>query len=88
MVTLVVSKTGLNGSSLAGTLTFYVNGRRIDSIEKYVSSKGTSMTIGGLIMYGSQELYWNSAMKVDNVRLHGVALTDDEIEAIYNAEKQ
>jgi hypothetical protein len=87
MVTLVVSKTGLNGSSLAGTLTFYVNGRRIDSIEKYVSSKGTSMTIGGLIMYGSQELYWNSAMKVDNVRIHGVALSDDEIEAIYNAEK-
>ena len=88
MVTLVVSKTGLNGNSATGTITFYVNGRRIDSQQKNgVSSKGTSMTIGGLIMYGSQELYWNSAMKVDNVRIHGVALTDEEIEAIYNAEK-
>ena len=46
------------------------------------------MTIGGLIMYGSQELYWNSAMKVDNVRLHGVALTDDEVAAIYESEKK
>ena len=88
MVTLVISKTGLNGSGTTGTLTFYVNGRRIDSQQKTsIASKGTSMTIGGLIMYGSQELYWNSAMKVDNVRIHGVALTDDEIEAIYNAEK-
>lgn len=46
------------------------------------------MAIGGLIMYGSQELYWNSAFKVDNVRIHGVALTDDEVDAIYKAEKQ
>lgn len=88
MVTLVISKTGLNDNRATGNLIFYVNGRRIDSVQKLIRSRGTSMTIGGLIMYGSQELYWNSAMKVDNVRLHGVALTDDEIEAIYNAEKQ
>lgn len=89
MVTLVVSKTGLNGNGATGTLTFYVNGRRIDSVEKMsVSTKGTAMAIGGLIMYGSQELYWNSAFKVDNVRIHGVALTDDEVDAIYKAEKQ
>lgn len=89
MVTLVVSKTGLNGSGNTGNLTFYVNGRRIDSIQKTsITTKGTSMTIGGLIMYGSQELYWNSAMKVDNVRLHGVALTDDEVAAIYESEKK
>ena len=89
MVTLVVSETGLNGSGRTGNLTFYVNGRRIDSVQKVsIASKGTSMTIGGLIMYGSQDLYWNSAMKVDNVRIHGVALTDDEVDAIYNAEKQ
>lgn len=88
MVTLVVSKAGLNGNRDTGTLNFYVNGRRIDSSEKLIATKGTSMTIGGLIMYGSQELYWNSAMKVDNVRIHGVALSDEEVEAIYNAEKQ
>jgi len=89
MVTLVVSKTGVNGNGATGTLNFYVNGRRIDSAQKVsISSKGTAMTIGGLIMYGSQELYWNSAMKVDNVRIHGVALTDEEVAAIYNAEKQ
>jgi hypothetical protein len=89
MVTLVVSKTGLNGNGATGTMTFYVNGRRIDSVEKVsVSTKGTAMSIGGLIMYGSQELYWNSAFKVDNVRIHGVALTDDEVAAIYEAEKE
>ena len=87
MVTLVISKTGLNGNGNTGNLTFYVNGRRIDSVQKIIRSIGTSMTIGGLIMYGSRELYWNSAMKVDNVRLHGVALTDDEVAAIYEAEK-
>lgn len=90
MVTLVVSNTGLSDyiNSKMGTLTFYVNGRRIDSKEERIASLGTSITIGGRIMQGGNEVYWNSAFKVDNVRIHGVALNDDEIEAIYNAERK
>ncbi|MDE5571310.1 MAG: carboxypeptidase regulatory-like domain-containing protein [Prevotella sp.] len=90
MVTLVVSNTGLSDyiNSKMGTLTFYVNGRRIDSREERIASLGTSITIGGRIMQGGNEVCWNSAFKVDNVRIHGVALSDDEIEAIYNAERK
>ena len=45
------------------------------------------MTIGGSFLVNRNAEFWNSAFKVDNVRIHGVALNDDEVEAIYNAEK-
>jgi hypothetical protein len=89
MVTIVITKTGLNKNNGAtGTVTFYVNGRSIDSVEAFMKSYGTAMTIGGSFLMNGNVEFWNSAFKVDNVRIHGVALSNDEIEAIYNAEKQ
>jgi hypothetical protein len=88
MVSLVIKDAVTNGSGVtSGAMSFYVNGRKIDSAQKTIQTYGTAMTIGGLLKMNTTEI-WNSAMKVDNVRIHGVALTDDEIEAIYNAEKQ
>lgn len=88
MVTLVITKTGLNGSGASGSVIFYVNGRRIDAASNSViKSYGTAMTIGGSFLVNRNAEFWNSAFKVDNVRIHGVALNDDEVEAIYNAEK-
>jgi hypothetical protein len=88
MVSLVIKDAVTNSSGVtSGTMSFYVNGRKIDSANKTIQTYGTAMTIAGLLKMNTTEI-WNSAMKVDNVRLHGVALTDDEIEAIYNAEKQ
>ncbi|MBR2114901.1 MAG: carboxypeptidase regulatory-like domain-containing protein [Prevotella sp.] len=82
MVTIVLTKTGLDRNLAQGNAVFYINGRRIDSVSNSNSSRGNSITIGGKF-----DTMWNDAFKVDNVRIHGVALTDEEIEAIYNAEK-
>lgn len=88
MITLVLVDAVTNKSGVtSGTMSFYVNGRKIDSAEKTIQTYGTSMTIGGQLKINTTEI-WNSAMKIDNVRLHGVALSSDEIAAIYEAEKK
>ena len=87
MVTLVINNTGTKSSSgNTGTTVFYVNGRRVGSSEHLMKSYGTEMTIGGSFIYNKNIEFWNSAFKVDNVRIHGVALSDDEINAIYESE--
>lgn len=54
----------------------YVEGRLIDTIgDGWIWSNGESMQIGG-----------TDPMKVDNVRIHSVALSDKEIAEIYAAE--
>ena len=49
----------------------------------YRNSGAVSMSIGGGINGGSAD-----PMKVDNVRIYSVSLTDDEITSIYNMEKK
>lgn len=73
MLTIVCETSGNNSS-----VTLYVNGRRADSgtSSNYDAGGGTSMTIGG-----------RSALKLDNLRLYSVTLSDDEVADIYNREK-
>ena len=51
MVTLVITKTGLNGSGASGSVIFYVNGRRIDAASNSViKSYGTAMLNFGILL--------------------------------------
>ncbi len=80
MLTIVCEPSG---NTILSTL--YINGRRVDSgtSEKTNASGGTAMTIGG--SYGNS--IWAAPMKIDNVRLYNVNLTDDEVAALYEYEK-
>lgn len=71
--------------SFDNVIVLYINGVRIDSepIGSIVSN-GNSMMIGGKVEYSA----WADPMMIDNVRIHGVALTDAEVAAIYDAEKK
>ena len=63
--------------------TLFVNGKRVNTVhEEFSKSYGSTMTIGGIDF----DNVWAEAMKVDNVRLYGVALSDAEIVQIYNEE--
>ena len=63
--------------------TLFVNGKRINTVYEINSkSYGTKMTIGGIDF----DNVWAEAMKIDNVRIYGVALSDAEIVQIYNEE--
>ena len=61
----------------------YIDGQRVDALSaSYIGSEGNSMRIGGSI-----EGTWADPMIVDNVRIHSVTLSDEEIKTIHNAEK-
>lgn len=81
MLTMVIST---NGNENKGTCTLYVNGQLMASGTPYTydNDGGTTMSIGG---YAES---WADPMKIDNVRLYEVALTQEEITSIYNAERQ
>lgn len=70
----------------------YANGQRIEVFNGRIqlSSQGTMMYIGGMAEYiGNnwyQDGYWTDPMKIDNVRIYGVALTNEEVKAIYTEE--
>ncbi len=76
MVTIVCEPTG-GYKEVKSTL--YINGRKVDSgISGTINaSGGTAMAIGG-----------EASMKIDNVRLYNVTLSDDDVADIYNREKE
>ena len=62
----------------------YVNGRNLDTQAIYENyTDAVTLTIGGK----SRNLTWADPMKVDNVRIHGAVLTDEEVKQIYDYEK-
>lgn len=73
--------------------TVFLNGRKIDTIEYSggYAGLGNSMVIGGraiILNSGNYPLAkWANPMKVDNVRVHNVALTEAEVKQIYDYEK-
>ena len=82
--TMFTVVTTTEGSNSQGTCKFYINGQRIDTGTSYTNrnSGAISMSIGG--NFGS---FMSDPMKIDNVRLYSVSLTDDEVLSIYNSEK-
>lgn len=69
----------------SNNLSLYVNGRRIDATNSPWSCQagGDRMIIGGK----TSDFAWADPMKIDNVRLHNIALTDEEVKQIYDYEK-
>lgn len=82
--TMITVVTTTEGSNSQGTCKLYVNGKRIDTGTSYTNnnSGAISMSIGG--NFGN---IVSDPMKIDNVRLYSVSLTDDEVLSIYNSEK-
>lgn len=82
--TMLTIVTSTKENENKGTCTLYVNGQLMDSGTTYThdNNGGTTMSIGG---YANS---WADPMKIDNVRLYEVALTQEEITSIYNAERQ
>ena len=64
-----------------GVCKLYIDGRKADAGTSYTydNSGAKSMAIG------SSD---TDPMKIDNIRLYSVALTDNEVMEIYNAERQ
>jgi len=79
--TMISVVTSTNGSESIGEVRLYINGQRVDAGTSYTNrnSNAISMAIGGSN---------SDPMKIDNVRLYSVALTDTEIMEIYNAERK
>lgn len=76
--------TANNGESLV----LYVDGIRIDSEDVgEVLAGGNKMQIGGNGDGKVNGWSWADPMKIDNVRIHSVALSDNEVMQIYNSEK-
>ena len=73
----------------AQTTVIYLNGKRFDSakLKSNTNSSGTSMTIGGSYYYFGDQNNWADPMKVDNVRIYSVALSDEQVSQIYTSEK-
>ena len=78
----VVTSTEVNKSS--GTSKLFIDGKLIESktSDTNTNSGAVSMGIGGY--FDS----WADPMKIDNVRLYDVALSDEEVAGIYQKEKQ
>ena len=61
----------------------YMDGQRVDAITAtYIESQGESMTLGGSISNS-----WADPMIIDDVRIHSVTLSDEEVKTIYDSEK-
>ena len=78
MITVVTSTEGNNSE---GTCKLYINGQKA-----YTGTSYTNDNSGAIAMsIGSND---TDPFKIDNIRLYSVALTDDEVMEIYNAERQ
>ena len=78
MMTVVIQT---EGSDDEGTCKLYINGQRVDA-----GTMRTNLNSGAIKMsIGSDE---SDPFKIDNIRLYSVALTDDEVMEIFNAERQ
>lgn len=67
----------------------YINGKKAESIKNKSNtlSSGSVMTIGGSYFYFGDQTHWASSFKIDNVRIYGIALSDDDVSSIFNAER-
>lgn len=82
--TMITVVTTTEGTSSKGTNKLYINGKRINTGTSYTNNNtgAVSMSIGG--NYGNK---YSDPMKIDNVRVYSVSLTDDEVLSIFNSEK-
>lgn len=67
-------------------IVLYVDGNRVDNkAVGGIVSNGNKMMIGG----NGDDYFdaWADPMKIDNVRIHSITLTDNEVKQIYEAEK-
>lgn len=64
----------------------YVDGALVDNSEDRGGVSGNKMQIGG--RNDREGLAWADPFKVDNVRVYGVALTEEEVGQLYNYEKK
>lgn len=80
--TMITVVTKTEGNSSLGINELYINGQLMETLKSYTyrNTGAVRMCIGGY--YDN----WADPMKVDNVRLYDVALTKDEVEAIYRKE--
>ena len=73
-------------SSADSQIVLYIDGNRVDNKAiGNVESRGNKTQIGG-----NGDGYfdaWADPMILDNVRIHSITLTDNEVKQIYNAEK-
>lgn len=62
----------------------YIDGSLVDSIshDPQTKGRGTITSIGGVA-----NNIWNNSMKIDNVRIYSVSLTDKEVTSLYKYEK-
>ena len=65
----------------------YVDGALVDNSNDRGSVEGNKMQIGGRNDRG-EAIAWADPFKVDNVRVYGVALTEEEVGQLYNYEKK
>ena len=64
----------------------YVDGNLVDNADDRGNVSGNKMQIGG--RNEDSGYAWADPFKVDNVRVYGVALTEEEVAQLYNYEKQ
>lgn len=79
--TMITVVTETSEGMTEGVCKLYIDGRKADAGTSYTydNSGAKSMAIG------SSD---TDPMKIDNIRLYSVALTDNEVMEIYNAERQ
>lgn len=82
--TMITVVTTTEGSNSQGISKLYVNGKRIDTGTSSTNnnSGAISMSIGG-----NFDNHKSDPMRIDNVRLYSVSLSDEEVLSIYNSEK-
>ena len=64
----------------------YIDGNLTDSANDERTIGGNKMQIGGRGDW--EQMPWADPFKVDNVRIYGVALTEEEVAQLYNYEKK
>lgn len=79
--TMLTVVTNTSGSNSTGISTFYINGKRVNIGTSYTNSNSGAVAMS----IGSSN---SDPMKIDNVRLYSVSLTDEEVMEIYNAERK
>lgn len=82
--TMLTIVTNTEGDNNKGTCMLYINGQLIESGSSYTNNNKGAISMG----IGGYAWAWADPMKIDNVRLYDVALTQEEIISIYNSELQ
>lgn len=87
MITLVTEDYG---DSYRLRTSLYINGQKADAGTSVFDSAsgGLRMELGGDWTTNTSTNLWSDPMKLDNVRVYSVALTADEVAAIYASESK